>query len=570
VQFLVWETDQYGLDCKLRCRIHLFNFGGIALKIITDNHRFMVSVLLLVCALVLITFIIYPPSYRNEVRLEPAKPISHTKGFEFQAQIPDGILTFNPLSDDLGRGMSPIRLLENNLPIGPANAFRDEIQQSGMGKYLHSSDQIFFSSSDNSDPRTNGKQYHFVLLTPPPPAVHFVSAIIGYFAAIILVMAIVRFLGSNRFTSFVSVILVVLVSVLLLEAVFWVITENQLARHGSLVQKAFSKGICGIATENDSNEPGLAANYVPHHYLNYALNPERAYCGIKQFNSLYKIRRTEPIESDKGHKWRALVVGGSTTFCEGIRQEENTWPHILESIIRNYCGPDTEVMNGGIGGYTLLENFIHYVALLSDLKPDLVLFYTGINDVHPRLFGTIMNDYSNYRVPWRLTNEDLWYSPKWLSYSKTYQYYYLNKTVLHNLYQGIGGQVSKKGPQPTEWRKALSVNDGGLYKSRLQLFIKLLKSQGIKVAVIPQHFVPRNERDGIFFIGVEEHNQINKEVSGDNGTPFMSELLSETVLQSSDTFDSCHFNEEGSRKMAAAVYSFLQRNSLLPNDCLNR
>ena len=41
-------------------------------------------------------------------------------------------------------------------------------------------------------------------------------------------------------------------------------------------------------------------------------------------------------------------------------------------------------MNGGVSGYTLNENIIHYMMLTTHLEPNVVILYVGINDVHPR------------------------------------------------------------------------------------------------------------------------------------------------------------------------------------------
>jgi hypothetical protein len=36
------------------------------------------------------------------------------------------------------------------------------------------------------------------------------------------------------------------------------------------------------------------------------------------------------------------------------------------------------------------------------------------------------------------------------------------------------------------------------------------------------------------------------------------------TFQIEDTFDNCHFTEQGGKKMAEAVFSFLEQSNLLP------
>ena len=511
----------------------------------------------------------YPPGYGKEIRFNLVPPFQPSSGFEFQANLPAEIGGSGACSDQLGSGMSPLVLLENGCQLGPAHAFRSELQRSGKGAFLHWGNVVYFSSSDNSDPRTNGKTYQVARGVGLPLILYFGLLFIGYTAIVALLMVLLGSLSGSKWSSVLVYAATVMVSLIILELACWVLVENQLANCGPVVRKVFTQAIYGGFPNLDTPDgPGLTANYVPHQYLNYVLNPQRSYYGKKQFNDLYKIRRSEVINAEKGSKWRVLILGGSTTFCEGIAREEDTWPYLLESIIRNRCGPDCDVINGGVSGYTLLENFIHYIVLLNRLSPDLVMFNTGINDVHPRLFGEIVADYSNYRVPWRASETEIWRPNRWLRSFYWYRYYFLNKVVLDAMYQGIAGQVSRKGPRPSQWQDALRRNSGAIYRDQLDSFIRLLKCQGIRVAILPQFFSPITGPDQVFAKGVQDHNRTNEELAREHGLPFGSELLAPDLFQASDTLDACHFSEDGSRKMADTVFVFMKQNRLLPHHCV--
>jgi hypothetical protein len=58
-------------------------------------------------------------------------------------------------------GTSRVQLFEDGRPLGPAHAQHDEIRARGAGCYSHWGDYVYFSTSDNSDPRTNGRTYRF-------------------------------------------------------------------------------------------------------------------------------------------------------------------------------------------------------------------------------------------------------------------------------------------------------------------------------------------------------------------------------------------------------------------------
>jgi SAM-dependent methyltransferase len=58
------------------------------------------------------------------------------------------------------QGPSTAVVLEDGRPLaGPANALHDDIRRIGGGRFSFWYDYVYFSTSDNSDPRTNGRSY---------------------------------------------------------------------------------------------------------------------------------------------------------------------------------------------------------------------------------------------------------------------------------------------------------------------------------------------------------------------------------------------------------------------------
>jgi pectate lyase len=54
---------------------------------------------------------------------------------------------------------SKLVFYEDGKPLGPAHSMHDDIRTKGAGRYSHWVDTLYFSTSDNSDPNTNGKKY---------------------------------------------------------------------------------------------------------------------------------------------------------------------------------------------------------------------------------------------------------------------------------------------------------------------------------------------------------------------------------------------------------------------------
>jgi hypothetical protein len=72
---------------------------------------------------------------------------------------------------DLNNQRSPVMVYEDMTPLGPARAQRAEVEDLGRGRFYHSTvagapeswRYVVFSTSDNSDPRTNGRSYWAVV-----------------------------------------------------------------------------------------------------------------------------------------------------------------------------------------------------------------------------------------------------------------------------------------------------------------------------------------------------------------------------------------------------------------------
>jgi hypothetical protein len=54
---------------------------------------------------------------------------------------------------------SKLRFFEDEKELGPAHAGHAEIRQNGKGRFSHWKTLLYFSTSDGSDPRTNGRKY---------------------------------------------------------------------------------------------------------------------------------------------------------------------------------------------------------------------------------------------------------------------------------------------------------------------------------------------------------------------------------------------------------------------------
>ena len=79
----------------------------------------------------------------------------------------------------------------------------------------------------------------------------------------------------------------------------------------------------------------------------------------------------------KGSKKRVLTIGGSTTYCVDVSDQE-TWPAQLEKML----GDQYEVLNLGMAGHSTAEHLYILGSLAPRLEPDVIVMQIGLNDMH--------------------------------------------------------------------------------------------------------------------------------------------------------------------------------------------
>ncbi|MEO8358564.1 MAG: hypothetical protein ABI672_00925 [Vicinamibacteria bacterium] len=101
---------------------------------------------------------------------------------------------------------SPLVVIENGTALGPAHSFHSEIAATGKGRFSHWGKVVYFSASDNTDPRQNRRSYRLeyrLFLPRTAGLVALVSA--GILWAILLGLLlrplVVRLAGSARARS---------------------------------------------------------------------------------------------------------------------------------------------------------------------------------------------------------------------------------------------------------------------------------------------------------------------------------------------------------------------------------
>lgn len=132
--------------------------------------RFVSHVLVGIClALVVTTFFArtFTPDLTWNLDLSE---IVKEQGYAFTTPVPDlARFPYRLEGGALGSSRSNLVLFEAGRQLGPANSPHAVIRTEGRGAYSHWGQSLYFSSSDGSDPRTNGREYsaHMVPIINP-------------------------------------------------------------------------------------------------------------------------------------------------------------------------------------------------------------------------------------------------------------------------------------------------------------------------------------------------------------------------------------------------------------------
>jgi hypothetical protein len=120
------------------------------------------------------TLIVAPPDWSLQqllaTRIDVARgriyqlnqPFRNHPGHMFGAYLPD----LAHLADDVdpGRDSSPVLVFEDKQQLRHPHSLHADVTRIGAGRFSHWRDEVLFSSTDNSDPRTNGRIYEIVIL----------------------------------------------------------------------------------------------------------------------------------------------------------------------------------------------------------------------------------------------------------------------------------------------------------------------------------------------------------------------------------------------------------------------
>lgn len=273
--------------------------------------------------------------------------------------------------------------------------------------------------------------------------------------------------------------------------------------------------------------------------------------------------RSPEFTIDKpANKTRIVTIGGSTTYGVGVNNDE-TWPHHLQQELGN----DYEVINMGVPGYSTVENLLQTKMYLSELQPDLAIYYVGLNDLRNINIEGLKPDYSDFHRPSLYGAFGLCENENWPSIAM------LKLGVLATQKLGIIETCPNQAID-VKVRKHQGVDEHAfsVYVYNLNRIVEECKNQEIEVMFVPQilleevlktgdyswwvPYVPTEEMDDM----METYNSGLQAVANSNGAAFASEVL-EHHWNKEDFVDLSHFTNDANKKLAKMLANSIRNDA---------
>lgn len=181
---------------------------------------------------------------------------------------------------------------------------------------------------------------------------------------------------------------------------------GRLTPFGLVLPSRFVAAAWAVAQRPGDDEVARIA-YLPLPYVMYGLKPawerDTGVDGIVRTTNSLGFRGREIAVPKLAGRYRIVCLGGSTTYDDGVGDDE-TYPVQLERILRDELpGRDIEVVNAGVPSYTSAESLANLVFRCLELQPDALLVYDNINDYRVRTYGNFDSAYFHYRKVWNGT-----------------------------------------------------------------------------------------------------------------------------------------------------------------------
>jgi hypothetical protein len=265
-------------------------------------------------------------------------------------------------------------------------------------------------------------------------------------------------------------------------------------------------------------------------------------------------RRTTINEGKLPHPKLVYVFGGSTTYDFG-NADTATWPTQLSRLL----GPEFEVENFGVPGFSSVENMTQSLFAFRDMAPVCAVYYEGWNDVQLSHVKDLADDYSNQEYPALMELLALGPHPGFVERNSVLVAYAMSMFATPRHQLPSEGDLHEKDLRLSK-----------LYRDNIRLIAAIGQSFGVRVVFIPQvvnyaRFAGDDEPVGVPYIWAKDMKKLlglmNEDLAsaaGESQAYFIGAPLAEN-WEDGDFLDHGHFSRLGSMKFATSIADDVRR-----------
>ncbi|MTJ92701.1 MAG: hypothetical protein F8N36_07540 [Desulfovibrio sp.] len=256
---------------------------------------------------------------------------------------------------------SNLLLFENGTQLGPAHSTHSDIRSKGTGAYSHWGGALYFSSSDNTDPRANGRTYTIKVSLGLRWWITLLSFVSGGILAFSYLPFLMRYsffrISILNFTFFLGLIIIVCAA-------------------GEIYLRMV-KGIKNSSTLLET-VPQIGNIYTPNstvHWTNYT-----DFSVTEQVNSLGFVDREPPVSKKQPNEVRIAFIGDS--FVESLQVHNNQKSHVILEKWLNSKNSKYKFTAAAYGysGTGQVNQLPYYDFFAKEFRPDYVVLVIVSND----------------------------------------------------------------------------------------------------------------------------------------------------------------------------------------------
>lgn len=274
--------------------------------------------------------------------------------------------------------------------------------------------------------------------------------------------------------------------------------------------------------------------------------------------------------------WLTIVtVGGSTTECLALN-EEKSWPHLLQKKLKKHF-PKLWLNNAGLGGHSTFGHAILIEDFLINIKPKLVLFLVGLNDVGR---GDISNSDRNlwgfgFKKFERVLMVAANYSEVASSLLNLYRFYFPAYIKLNDINELDIRTLKHKEISVAEEEAIIEKHRQNYlqyYRLRLERAINLARENQIDPVLMTQPALYGNVVDDITGVHLDNidvygatngktgwrelelYNEVTRQMGKDKDV-LVIDLAMELSKSSLYYYDLVHYSNEGCERVAEIIFS---------------